>query len=368
MRKATLKISAVNVHGKQFFAMYEPAAISSTGKTRRRLFADLPAAQAARAGILARLEHAMPGLLTPAQSLDARQALQALHAAGLDTSLYNAVLVAIPSLTACAALTVAELCGRYQAAKIDGWSTPSRRNFARVSKCLVNHFPRLPAIALTLQSCEEWLAKQGSKQNQAFFLRTIRPAFSWAVKRGILPRSPFAGVDMPRAAARVIDVYTPAEAARLMDLCPPGLQAAYLLLLFAGVRPAEVDKLRWADYKGAFLHISPAIAKTAQVRNIELLPALQARLNALKRAENELISPGLNNRPARDLRRAAGLQRRPDAARHSFASYWLALYHDAARLQCLLGHSPGSNVLFNHYRAAVTEQAAKEYFAILNKL
>ena len=66
----------------------------------------------------------------------------------------------------------------------------------------------------------------------------------------------------------------------------------------------------------------------------------------------------------RQVRKAAGLQNRHDAARHSFASYSLAIDPDVHKLKENLGHTKNSDVLFKHYRAAVTKQDAERYWKI----
>lgn len=53
----------------------------------------------------------------------------------------------------------------------------------------------------------------------------------------------------------------------------------------------------------------------------------------------------------------------PNALRHSFASYHLAHFRDAAQLALELGHTT-TEVLFNHYREVVTPEEAEKYWKI----
>jgi hypothetical protein len=54
---------------------------------------------------------------------------------------------------------------------------------------------------------------------------------------------------------------------------------------------------------------------------------------------------------------------KPNALRHSYASYRLADIKDAARVALEMGNSP--SMLFRNYRELVTEQEAKGWFSVL---
>jgi Phage integrase family. len=61
---------------------------------------------------------------------------------------------------------------------------------------------------------------------------------------------------------------------------------------------------------------------------------------------------------------AAGIHEWPDnALRHSFASYHLAHFKDAAALALEMGHTD-SGMIFNHYRQLVRPKEAERYWQI----
>ena len=61
---------------------------------------------------------------------------------------------------------------------------------------------------------------------------------------------------------------------------------------------------------------------------------------------------------------AAGITDWPDnALRHSFASYHLAHFKDAAALALEMGHTD-SGMIFNHYRQLVKPKEARRYWKI----
>ena len=67
----------------------------------------------------------------------------------------------------------------------------------------------------------------------------------------------------------------------------------------------------------------------------------------------------------RGLARQIGMNAWPaNCMRHSFASYHLTAYQDAARTALILGHSGDAGVFWNHYRELTTEADAAAYFAI----
>ena len=65
-------------------------------------------------------------------------------------------------------------------------------------------------------------------------------------------------------------------------------------------------------------------------------------------------------RKAAIVRKAAGLQNRHDTARHSFASYALAMDNSLDNLRADLGHTRGSDMLYKHYRAATPPETAAQ--------
>ena len=63
-------------------------------------------------------------------------------------------------------------------------------------------------------------------------------------------------------------------------------------------------------------------------------------------------------------REAAAIKEWPqNALRHSFASYHLAKFNDAAALALELGHT-NSNLVFQHYRQLVKPKSAASYWKI----
>ncbi len=370
MRIARFNIRKETKNGYTFWKIHVPKWVNPSGKDGYAYFHTKAEAERKRGELIAatRSESKLM-VLTNAQTTDAMRALERLAEHGLTCSLDKAVDVALPHLLASGRhITAEQLCKEFAESKAATWSAVSKRNFATISKLFLAEFEGRAIADISARDIETWLsARFPSAGYKANALRTIRPAFSWAVRQDLLQTSPFEKVEQVRTRPHNgIDVFTPTETARLMACAPADCIAAFALLLFAGVRPAELTRLTWANIRDGFIHITPAIAKTQQVRNIEMEPTLAAWLacTGTHRPEDSICPPNWL-RKRQEAVKAAGLQGRTDTARHSYATYHLARHKDVNALKANLGHSKGSDTLFIHYRAAATPADAERYWAIL---
>lgn len=370
MRTAALKITREERSGILYYCIFVPASLSPTGKKHRRYFRTAQAAQEARSELIlcARNGGANPPL-SEAQEADARAALAFLTSRGCCLTLREVVEQAMPLLDLPSAhMKVATLMDEFATAKASSWSNLSKRNFKNYSSKFCSAFGDELLATITTPVLEEWLADTYENAGgRAAALRTIRPAFSFAVRRCYIQASPFDNLErVVIKRDRMIDIYTPAEARRLMDCADEDCKVPFALLLFAGIRPNELQRLTWADIREDFVHVSHKAAKTAQARNVDIVPTLRAWIaRAGTQAPESLIVPHNWRRKFDKARRAAGLTGRPDAARHSFASYLLADCRNEHQVRAALGHSRNSDMLFVHYRAAATKEDAAAYLAIL---
>ena len=228
-------------------------------------------------------------------------------------------------------------------------------------------FAGLSVAEVTPKLLSTWLHSFGRPAYALGLIRTLRPAFSYAVRQGMLPESPFSKLEPIRTTARTgIDIFTPEEARQLMEAAPEDCKAAYALLLFAGIRPVELTRLKWGAVRDGFIHLTPDVTKTAQVRNVEIEANLAAWLKSTgDHKPEDPICPSNWKRKNQATRRDAGLANRQDVARHSYATYHLAKYRDKGALEENMGHMTGSAMLMRHYRAAATPAQAEAYWSIL---
>ena len=115
------------------------------------------------------------------------------------------------------------------------------------------------------------------------------------------------------------------------------------IMLWAGVRPAELTRLRWEDidWQEKVISLRARHSKTGGCRHITLHPVLLTWLRLeekVKRRQGSICPPNWVRR-WKALRRAAGICRwQQDVLRHTYASYHLKRWHDLPRLQEEMGH------------------------------
>lgn len=381
-----------------------PARFSASGKP-----ADLyyhTRADAERDAVALREKHASGDLLrndllTTAAIRDARDALAMLAAAGSGLTLVGAVKLALEQQAAIGrGIAVSELLERY-AAEVSAsrqWSAAYRTTWRNYSARFAAAFGTRNIATIAAPELREWYAgtygQSASYYNSA--LAVIAPAFNWAVRQELIDRNPFELIERRKVAAvDGVDIFTPAEARRLLTACRDHSAATpehpmwdgstvpaiyrldcsdalvpFAVLLFAGIRPEELTKLTWEDLRtepggAAYIHIKPSVAKTRQVRLVRVRETLAAFLALVpENARTGALVPKNWKRKAAIVRKAAGLQNRHDTARHSFASYALALDNSLDNLRADLGHTRGSDMLYKHYRAATSAEAARQYWGI----
>ena len=369
MRQASLKIVRQENESSVFWAIYVPAYLNPSGKAGKMYFSTRAEAEAKRWELLAatRTESKITEL-SNVQIRDAQRALERLAEAGLSISLDRAIELALPTLRSVGSeISVRALFSEFAELKAAEWSEHSKPNFKYAAAAFNEVFGGRALSSVQGREIRSWLSNRyANTGTQANTMRTLRPAFSYAVRQEYIPFSPFSKMEQPRVRRKnAIDIFTPAEAASLIHAAPEDCKVAYALLLFAGVRPQELTRLTWDNIRDGYIHITASIAKTAQVRNIEIEPTLDAWLQAFgKRVKGGSICPPNWKRKNQAARAAAGVANRQDTARHSYATYHLAKYQNTDALKANMGHSRGSDTLFIHYRAAATPKAAEQYWSI----
>ncbi len=370
MRTPAFKIKKFVKGVYTFWGIHVPSYLNTAKKSGYYYYHTKADAERGRAELITALTSSKTlHLLSNSQQEDAIRALNILSNHNIKANLTDAITSALPLLASSGAhMPIDELCNSFLIAKQATWSIASTRNFRTIARLLTERFSGEPVSSITTGALQTWLAERfktpGYMQNA---IRTLRPAFNYAVRQGIISTSPFDKLETVRARKKdEIDIFTPDEARRLMETAPEDCRPAYAMLLFAGVRPAELTRLTWSNVRDGYIHITPSIAKTRQVRNIEIEPTLAAWLDSTgPHTPTEPICPKNWYRLNKAVRSEVGFSDRRDTARHSYATYYLAKYQNADALKSNLGHSRGSDTLFLHYRAAATPATAEEYWAIL---
>ena len=197
------------------------------------------------------------------------------------------------------------------------------------------------------------------------FRRRLAVLFSFAVKRNYVAENPVSDVDRAKEVKPEVGILTPTETARLLESAEPDTLPYWAIGAFAGLRRAEIERLHWTevDLDGGFVEVKAAKSKTACRRLVPIQDNLRGWLAPYEGLEGPVCPSNLQKK-INDDRDRANLRSKwpPNALRHSFGSYHLARFNDAARLALEMGNSP--QILLRHYRELVRPRAAEQYWNI----
>ncbi len=232
-----------------------------------------------------------------------------------------------------------------------------------------------PLRTLSVNECRRALesAFAGSAHSFRKGRAILHSIFAYGMRQGWCAANPVSAVELPPIEEKEIVPLTVAECSRLVEVaktprfrdCLPALG----LMLFAGVRPGEVARLRWADVhsKEGVLTISARHSKTGGARRVELCPALKRLLRTLRPGKSGLLCPPCWGKRWQRLRQLAGLatQQRPwvpDVLRHTFASYHALTHRNLPALQLQLGHRDARLLLTRYLNLSMLQHADSRHF------
>jgi integrase len=161
-----------------------------------------------------------------------------------------------------------------------------------------------------------------------------------------------------------IRILTAAQAGRVLRACVTADERrAVALLLWAGIRPdaesGELGRLEWDSVGETEVYVSAEVAKTNTDRHVPITGRLRRLLRG--HPKEGPVCPAGWRRAWQRIRRVSGISEMQDVCRHTFASHLLAWKGEDATKQAM-GHAKGSDVLFRHYRRAVTRENGVRYF------
>ncbi len=266
--------------------------------------------------------------------------------------------------TVCFSLAAEESLARRVAAGRRATTLRDLRHFIR-RLLRVPGLSQRPLRAVGVAECREALehAFAGSVHSFRKGRAVLHSIFAYGMRQGWCNSNPVAAVEVPPVEEKEIVPLTVEECHRLVEAaktprfrsCLPALG----LMLFAGVRPGEVERLRWDDVHCAegTLSIAARHSKTGGARRVELcLPLrrmLQRQCPSASSGQFPFLCPPRWRVLWQQLRQAAGLvtaQRRwvPDVLRHTYASYYVLTHRNLPALQLQLGHRD-SRLLLTRY-------------------
>ena len=271
-------------------------------------------------------------------------------------SLEQAVAISLQERAGRRARTTCEIrriCRRLMSAN-PGWAEKRLRDF-------------------TAEQCQEALRHSFRTDLQFTKARAVLHAvFACGVRHGWCSANPVAAVPRPQLREAEVEPLPWADLCNLLltaglpehRCCKPAVG----IMLWAGVRPAELTRLRWEDidWQEKVISLRPRHSKTGGCRHITLHPVLLSWLRQGSRVQQRQgsICPPNWLRRWKALRSAAGICRwQQDVLRHTFASYHLKRWHDLPRLQEEMGHR-SARLLRTRYLSmrGITSRQARQFW------
>lgn len=375
-----------------------PASISPTGKRYRPFFDSKAKAEAERQIFLANAKRygSAGNVLTPAESEDARQALDLIKGRGL--TLAGIVREHLDRNKAVAqSKTVAEILDAVFRIKagIDPSPLPGASRKAEALRDstlngMKDAFDRTKARIGGMKAIELDTARAKSEVGKAFksdagfdlAIRYLKAAFNLAIKAGWTATNPFVGIEREHKKSAEIDILQTADEARVvLDACRdhrqdkampdytrvdatdalPGIAIA----LFAGIRPGgELLRLTWedVDFDHGLIRVPGEASKTHTLRHVTMDPNLIALLKPHAGAGPVCCSGW--ERKYKSVRYASGLNKRQgDILRHTYASAFLASGRAMDDLLQQIGHTTQKTTL-KHYIGAMKPHEARAFWMI----
>ena len=216
------------------------------------------------------------------------------------------------------------------------------KRFMRRCKGLANRRIR----SISAEECKAYINQAFDTPWQRNKARLILSGvFSTACKRGWCAENPVRKVEPECVEEKRIRILSKEEIGRLMHTAETfeggACLAATAIMLYAGVRPNEVERLRWSDVRldDGVICIAPHHSKTGGARHVTIFQPLARILKRIRRPGDERICPPNWRRLRTRLHHVAGFANwQPDVLRHTFATHHLATFRNYAELQLEMGH------------------------------
>jgi integrase len=221
--------------------------------------------------------------------------------------------------------------------------------------------------SVTTADVQAWLdAQKLGTQSYANNRRVAHLLCEFAVARGYALDNVVADVERVKVRNGEIEIFTPDETRNLLAAAPEDFRPCLALGLFAGIRTAELERLKWkdVDLKQGHIVVGADTAKTASRRIVPIADNLGAWLAPFAGRTGGVWPHGkfAFHRREKSTAKAAGIGWKRNAMRHSFASYSFALCADAGRVAGYCGNSPA--VIHRHYKQLCTPADAQKFFSI----
>jgi integrase len=372
MRRTNLALTRTTVHDVKYFCVTVPK--QGTGRTRR-FFRTKNEAETFMQLAKVQLEnHGVAALSLPdSLRVEALEVSELLRPYG--KTLRDAAAFYLPHLKARnRTITVAALVKEILKVKAaDGASRRYLSDLRTRLKAFTNAFGEKVVAEITSTQLDEWLRNLFGKNRNLLSpvtrnnsRRVLITMFSFAKTHGFCVTNPAEETARAKEPPSPVGILTVEETARLLEAADPKILPFIAIGAFAGLRRAELERLDWreVDLSTGLIEITAAKSKSARRRFVRIQPNLAEWLRPVAQVAGPVVPPDYVPY-FNAARKAAGIKQWPsNALRHSFASYSLARFNDAARLALEMGHT-NSALIFQHYREVVRPKDAEAYWNLV---
>ncbi|MEY2485970.1 MAG: hypothetical protein QOH39_1618 [Verrucomicrobiota bacterium] len=227
-------------------------------------------------------------------------------------------------------------------------------------------FPNTTAAEVSTADIDSWLSALGvAPGTRNTYRRDLATLFSFCVTRIYCPTNAVTESQRAKDIGSPIGVLTPDELSRLLESADPKIISYIAIGAFAGLRAAEVERLDWCeiDLLEGHINVTAKNSKTATRRLVDILPNLALWLGPYAKPNGPVVTPNLRALLLKARTKAKISTWPANGLRHSYTSYHLAHFKDAAQLALQLGHTH-TRMIFQHYRQVVKPAEADKYWQI----
>lgn len=316
-------------------------------------------------------KHSIPARLVqapPAVMHDIQQALELTK--GTTVSLTEAVTHYLKHIEQRNAIRALDSFDRLLAAfKRNRIKSGVRQTTADSYDCALNCLNSLCAVDLGAASKSDLEtaleAESINDTTRNTYLRNAKVFFGWLQAEGFRTDNPSADLKFVKVEKSDPCIYSLEQSRKLLETVAehaPQFINAYAIGLFCGIRPDAVAKLTDGDIdlEHGTIKVGWTADKTRKKYFAEIPENLKAWLKFSDVKDQILNVP----RYHRDrICALAGLKHGHDILRHTFASHHYAAHKSADKTAAALNHS-NTDMLYRHYRAAVSPQDGQSFFKL----
>src|SRR5262245_30114634 len=219
---------------------------------------------------------------------------------------------------------------------------------------------------ITNADIDHWLQSLNvGPQTQNNFRAVLSAMWTFAVRRGYAAANVIQLVDKTSVVRDHVPTFSLEQLTKLLVAAPSDYLPVLAIGAFAGLRPEEINKLRWEDldFHERTIRVNASAAKTRKKRFAEISDNLRAWLQPYTGRTGPVASPNLQKLRRATMKAAKIEKWPPDVLRHSFASAHYAFHRDPARTAVIMGHRD-QNMLLTHYRDLMKPSDAANYWQI----